>query len=172
MLVGIDALSGSSETVAGQLAVVAAACCYAFSAILTRRLSGVSALVYSAMTLLTGSLCLLPLALLLDHPWSLSPPPEAIYALLFLGLVPTALAFLLRFQIVQQVGATFMSMVAYLIPLFAVFWGWLLLSQVPPVRAWLALGLICGGLYVSRLRQTPSPDGHISRRRKSSNKAQ
>jgi drug/metabolite transporter (DMT)-like permease len=163
VLVGADVLSGSSNSVFGQLAVVAAACCYAFSAILTRKLAGISALTYSAMTLLAGSVCLVPLAAALDRPWLLTPPTEALLAMLFLGLVPTALAFLLRFQIVQQVGATFMSMVAYLVPLFAVLWGWLLLSQIPPPRAWLALGLICLGLYVSRASQR-------ARRRRSSSK--
>lgn len=152
VLVGMDALAGTSSSVVGQLAVVAAASCYALSAILTRKLAAISALSYSAATLLAGSACLVPLAVLLDRPWSLSPPPAALAALLFLGLVPTALAFLLRFQIVQQVGATFMSMVAYLVPLFAVFWGWLLLSQVPSTRAWLALVLISAGLYVTRRR--------------------
>ncbi len=163
VLVGVDVLRGSSASVFGQLAIVGAACCYAGSAILTRKLSSISALTYSATTLLAGTACLAPLAVLLDRPWSLDPPREALLAVLFLGLVPTALAILLRFQIVQRVGATFMSMVAYLIPLFAVFWGWLLLSQVPPPRAWLALGLICLGLYVSRLPQRIRRRGSASK---------
>jgi len=158
LLVGYDAVIGSSESLIGQLAVVGAAACYATSAILTRFVASVPPLVNSAIVLATAACYMVPTALWVDDSWGLQPAASPLLAVLWLGLFPTALAYLLRFQIIQTVGATFMSQVSYLVPPFAILWGWLILSQVPPGRAWIALALILGGLYVSRLgtRRQPS----------------
>ena len=75
--------------------------------------------------------------------------------MLFLGAVPTAAAFALRFHIVATVGATFVAQVSYLTTLFGVFWAWLVLAHVPDGEAWLALCLILAGLAVSRLPSRP-----------------
>jgi drug/metabolite transporter (DMT)-like permease len=150
VLVGADVLGGHQRPVFGQLAVMSAAACYAISAVITRHVAHVPPLMNSAIVLGTAALYMVPLALAVDHPWELQPSYAASLTLLFLGLVPTALAYLLRFQIVQFVGATFMSQVSYLVPLFAVFWGWLFLDQVPLRRSWVALALILTGVYISR----------------------
>ncbi len=152
VLVGVDALAGLDETVLGQLAVMGAATCYAISGIITRKTDYVPPLVNSAVVLLTAACYMVPLALIIDgvpHP---VPDLKPILALGFLGLVPTALAYLLRFQLIQQVGVVFISQVSYLVPLFAVFWGWLFLAEVPSPSAWVALGMILVGINVSRLR--------------------
>ena len=49
--------------------------------------------------------------------------------ILYLGLFPTALAFQLRYHITKTSGPVFLSYVAYLIPIFAIIWGFLLLSE-------------------------------------------
>lgn len=152
-LIGTDALQGENDAVIGQLAVALAALCYAVSSLLTRRLSHLPSLVSSAGTLITGALISLPTLTLTSLPqnlnWAEHWPAAA--ALLWLGLSATALAYLLRVQLIQRIGTTFMSQVAYLIPLFAVFWGWLFLDERPAASAWLALGLILAGMAASRL---------------------
>ena len=152
VLVGLDALAGAKAGVLGQLAVMGAAACYALSGVLTRRVAHVPPLVNAATVLITATVYMVPLALLVDRPWQAMPGGEALLALGFLGLVPTGLAYLLRFQIITAVGATFMSQVSYLVPLFAVFWAWLFLSEVPSVGGWAALALILIGINISRLR--------------------
>ena len=72
-------------------------------------------------------------------------------ALGFLGLVSTAFAYFLRFQLILRVGVVFVSQVSYLVPLFAVLWGWLFLAEMPTVSIWVAFGLILMGINVSRL---------------------
>jgi drug/metabolite transporter (DMT)-like permease len=154
LLVGYDAVFGRSESLAGQMAVIGATACYGVSAILTRHVASVPPLVNSAIVLASAACYMVPAALLIDHTWALQPAPTPLLAVVWLGLFPTALAYLLRFQIIQAVGATFMSQVSYMVPMFAILWGWLFLSQVPPGRAWIALTLIMGGLYLSRRPST------------------
>lgn len=151
VLIGVEALDGSIEAVQGQLAVVLAVSCYISASILTRRLGELSSLVSSAAILFSAALYMFPLAVLIDPPRALPGLPAGL-AILFLGIVPTALAYLLRIQIVQQVGSIFLSQVSYLIPLFAIFWGWLFLAEVPRTSAWIALALITTGLVVSRMK--------------------
>ena len=152
LLVGIDAVAGAKAGVLGQLSVMGAAACYALSGVLTRRVAHVPPLANAATVLITATLYMVPLALLVDRPWQAAPGLEAVLALVFLGLLPTGLAYLLRFQIIAAVGATFMSQVSYLVPLFAVLWGWLFLSEIPATSGWVALALILAGINVSRLR--------------------
>ncbi|MFC1664981.1 DMT family transporter [Pseudomonadota bacterium] len=150
VLVGVDVLSGQTDTLLAKLAIIAASSCYAFAATLTRKVAHITPLVGSAAVLCSTACFALPLALWIDQPWKLTPSPIPIIALLFLCLVPTSLAYLLRFQLILKTGATFMSQVSYLVPLFAVLWAWLFIGEVPGRNAWLALVLILIGIYISR----------------------
>lgn len=151
VLVGFDALTGAADSVIGQASVVAAAACYSIAGLLSRRLGHVPALANAAGVLIAASLYMVPLALVVDRPWRFALDGETVLAVLFLGLVPTGIAYVLRFKLLIAVGLTFMTQVSYLIPLFAVFWAWLFLSEVPGPAGWLALVLILLGIAVSRL---------------------
>jgi drug/metabolite transporter (DMT)-like permease len=61
------------------------------------------------------------------------------------------MASLVRVKLVQKVGIQFMSQVAYLIPIFAIFWSWIFLNEIPKLTAWIALFLILSGLLVRKL---------------------
>lgn len=139
-----------SGSLAGMLVVVLAAACYSLSAILVRKLAGMPSLVMVASSLTVASLILLPVLLWWYPPWHQTYQTSTISALLFLAIGPTATAYVLRVRIVKSSGAVFMSNVGYLIPLFAVFWGWLFLSQKPSVVMWLSLALIFTGLAVGQ----------------------
>ncbi len=152
-LVGVEALTGERASLLGQLAVLGASVCYALSGFLTRKLSHLDPRVSAGGVLLTASLYLLPAMLLLERPWELRPTPEALSALIFLGLVSSGVAYLLRFQLIRDTGAVFMSQVSYLVPVFGVFWAWLFLAQVPEETAWVALALVLLGINVSRLKR-------------------
>lgn len=152
---GVFVLLGSSvmqggDGLSGMLAVILAGCCYAMSSLLIRRLKGMPALLLVAGTLVAGSAAMLPALLLISPPWEQSWHGPTTLALLFLALGPTAVAYVLRARIVQINGAVYMSNVGYLIPLFAVLWGWLFLSQQPDLTLWLALILILGGVALGQ----------------------
>jgi drug/metabolite transporter (DMT)-like permease len=149
ILVGSDALSGGGRLLA-QLAIVAAAFCYAAGGVITRRIAHLPTQMAAGTILLAAVAYTLPLALLLDRPWRVEVGAEAAGAVLYLGLASTGLASLIRFQIIREAGATFMAQVNYLVPLFGVFWAWLFLSQTPTWSAWAALALILVGTNVTR----------------------
>lgn len=152
VLMGPVAMAGASSSLWGQLALIGAATGYATSGVLSRFVPRVSPLVSSALVLATAGVYMIPLALWLEQPWGFQPSARGLSMILYLGVVPTALAYLLRFMLIRRVGAGFMGQVGYLIPFFAVFWAWLFLDQVPALQTWLALGLILTGINISRLQ--------------------
>lgn len=148
--------SQGGGSVSGMLAVVMAGCCYSMSSLLIRRLTGMPILLLVAGTLVAGCVVMVPLLLVLHPPWHQDWHMNTLSALLVLALGPTAIAYVLRAQIVQINGAVYMSNVGYLIPLFAMLWGWLFLSQQPTLAMWIALTLILAGIAVgqrSKVRQ-------------------
>lgn len=155
VLVAPGLVGGIDAALIGQAAVLIASASYAVANLLTRRLTGLATPMMSAgVTLGSAALYMVPLALLIDRPWQAAPPAwGSVAAVVVLGLFPTALAYLLRFRLISQVGTTFSAQVAYLIPLFGVGYGWLFLAERPGATAFLALALILSGIAVSRLRR-------------------
>lgn len=152
VLVGPAALGGLGEHLAGQLAVIAAAGCYSLSGVLLRRLDPrlpTEAVALGALA--CGAALALAVSLAFEQPWQAAPGPPALAAVAFLGVVSTGIAFLVRFRLIVAVGYTFVSFTGYLVPVFGVLWGALLLGESLEPRAFAALGLILLGLAVSRL---------------------
>ncbi len=75
---------------------------------------------------------------------------ESFLPILYLGIFPTAIAFQLRYYITKTSGPVFLSYVAYLIPIFAIIWGFLLLSEEIYATSILGIFLILFGIYVGR----------------------
>lgn len=153
LLLGLGARQGQGS-LAGMLVVIMASACYSLSSLLIRRLNGMNTLLLVAASLAAGAIMLLPIMLFMYPPWQQSYHSASLIALASLAIGPTAIAYVLRAQIVQLNGAVFMSNVGYLIPLFAVLWGWLFLSQKPSFVMWLALSLILGGIAVGQWRKS------------------
>lgn len=146
VLVGADALAGLGADVAAQLAVAAAALCYAVSTVYARRLVDVPPVVTSAATLIAATVFMAPASLMVDAPWTLAPDATALLALAVLGIPATAGGMLIFFTLIRNAGATVASLVNYMIPLMGVFWGWLVLDEGLTLQAGLALALILAGV--------------------------
>lgn len=133
----------------GSLAIVASAICYAVATVFARRhMSGYAPLVSSLGQVGTGWVFLLVTSLAIEGPLT---PPVSLRSLgvaAFLGAVSTALAYLIYYRLVRNIGATRTSMNSFVIPLFGVFWGWLILDERLGWHAFLALGLIVVGLVL------------------------
>jgi len=109
-------------------ACVAATMLYAFSAHFSKRyLATVPPLAVAAGSQLAAALMLAPAALAL-HPATL-PSPRAWGALLCLGALCTALAYVLFFRLIARVGAAKTMAVPFLVPAFGVLWGVLFLGE-------------------------------------------
>ncbi len=75
---------------------------------------------------------------------------ESVLPILYLGFFPTAIAFQLRYHITKTSGPVFLSYVAYLIPIFAIIWGYILLYENINYNSVIGIILILCGVYVGR----------------------
>ena len=75
---------------------------------------------------------------------------ESVLPILYLGLFPTAIAFLLRFHIISKAGPIFLSYVAYLIPIFAIFWGFVFLNEKINLSTTIGVILVLLGVFISQ----------------------
>jgi drug/metabolite transporter (DMT)-like permease len=136
---------GGWWAVAGTLAVVSAAFCYAIANLYAQgRFAETSALVIAAGASLTGGLMLLPLGLV-QLPDAV-PSAMALGSVAALGIFGTALALLLYYRILTSYGAARASLVTYLIPPVAVVYGVTILDEDMSLAAILGLALILGGV--------------------------
>ena len=99
-------------------------------------------MVASAGSLLGGGLVIVPFALM-RLPQEM-PSPVSWGSALVLALFCTSLAFVFFFKLIQRSGATVATSVTFLIPFFAIFWGWLFLDEevTPQMIAGLVVTLI------------------------------
>lgn len=146
-------LGGQGETLLAQLAVLLAACCYAINTIIARHKPASDAWSTSALVLGMACLLTLPLALLpAESAWPTGLSSAALWAVVVLGVLCTALGSVVYFTLVAAAGPTFLSLINYLIPLWAVAIGLLFLGERPEWNHLLALGMILLGVGVSQRR--------------------
>lgn len=163
VLIGPAAFEGFTDTLAGQLLVVAAGLCYAIAAVYGRRFKGMSPLAISTGQLTCGTLILIPVVLAADTPWQYDPSLGVWASLLALGVLSTAGAYLLYFKLLASAGATNTLLVTLLVPIGAVVWGFVFYREPVTLEMVAGTGLIFLGLLVidGRLfariaRQTPA----------------
>ncbi|MCC1494559.1 DMT family transporter [Cognatishimia sp. F0-27] len=151
LLIGGQAFdsTGAALEGAGRAACLGAACCYAVSSIVMRRLPPIDPIGLSAATLLIGAGFVIPLAWAVEGPPPL-PDTKTLWVLLVLGLIPTAGANLLRVLVIRSAGPVFMSLVNYQVPMWSVLLGVLVLGEAAPASLLLALALILCGVFLSQ----------------------
>ena len=150
VLVFWDLLESGTGNLWGQLAVMAAGCSYATSSVISRRLTHLPMISTSAATMVSACIYMVPLAFLLEDPLPADVSGKAVFALIYLGVIATALAFTLRFFIIRANGAVFMSLVGYLVPLFGVLWSGLYFADAIRLQTLISLGLIMLGIAITR----------------------
>lgn len=148
VLIGIDSLKGFGIHVLGQIAVLFASLSYAFSAIYGRRFQDISPPVVAAGMVSCSAVMLLPMALIFEEPFGLSPSLTAIGALLGLAVISTSLAYLIFFRILASAGATNSMLVTFLVPVSAILLGVFILGERPEWNAFLGMFLIFTGLLL------------------------
>ena len=151
IMIGSAALQSWSVTIPAQLAVLGAAVSYAFSGVYGRRFKamGVPPLATAAGQVMASSAVLLPLALLVDHPWALPlPSMSTVASLLGLALVSTAFAYILFFRLLARAGATNVVLVTFLVPVSAILLGVLVLDETLEPRHMAGMALIGVGLIL------------------------
>jgi drug/metabolite transporter (DMT)-like permease len=105
---------------------------------------------FGAAALTLAACMALPVAVAVEEPFGTVPGWQAAAALLYLGLVPTALATLMLLTVINSAGPGFFSLVNYQVPVWAVIFGAAVWGEEPGPRLALALVLIAAGLAIAQ----------------------
>jgi len=149
VMIGPVALQGFGADLLAQLACLAAALSYAFAGVFGRRFRalGLAPLQTALGQVAASSMLLVPLALLVDRPWTLQMPGHATWlSVIGLAVLSTALAYGLYFRILARAGATNVLLVTFLVPVSAILLGALVLSERLQARHFAGMALIGTGL--------------------------
>jgi len=121
---------------------------YVIGGLLTLKISNKKNENVTASILIWGTLVLLPITFFMEQPWNLSPRLDSTISLLYLGFFSTGIAWLLRFYILKHNGLVFQSQVAYLIPIFGVILGFLILGELITPKVIISLITVIIGIYI------------------------
>lgn len=149
MMIGPAALGGLGSNLVAQLAVLGAALSYSLAGVFARRFKrmGVAPIVTAIGQVSAASIMLVPLSLLVDHPWTLTMPGLDVWAAIVgIALVSTALAYVLFFRILETAGVTNLMLVTFLIPVSAILLGAMFLGETLEPKHFLGMTLIAAGL--------------------------
>ncbi|MEM6972227.1 MAG: DMT family transporter [Pseudomonadota bacterium] len=154
VLIGPDAVfglgSGGSVAILAQLACLTVALCYAAGSITSKRAPDRGLIAFSTAALSLAAAITMPLALALDDTLQVMPSWQAVAAIAYLGLVPTAFATVMLFAVIRSAGPGFLALVNYQVPVWAVIFGAVFLGETPSPRLGIALVMIAAGLAVSQ----------------------
>ena len=155
LVVGVESVQTVGQLL-GALAMVGAAASYGLSSFVVKRRYGhLAAMQTSLVSILVTTVLTLPLALA-TLP-SAMPGARAVLSVLVLGAVGTALAFVIFYKLINEVGAGRASLVSYLAPGVALFYGALLLDEAITPAAIAGLVMILGGVALAGRRRRVSP---------------
>ena len=132
-----------------QLACITASLCYALAAVWARRFRrmGLSPMSVTTGQLTAGALMMLPLAFVVDQPWTQPLPPITAWgAIVALALLCTAFGYVLYFRLIDRAGATNALLVTLLVPPVAILLGSMFLGETLAPQDFIGLGLIAVGL--------------------------
>ncbi len=123
---------------------------YVIGGLLTLKISKKKNENVTASILIWGTLVTFPITMIIEQPWNFSPRLDSTISLIYLGIFPTGIAWLLRFQILKKNGLVFQAQVAYLIPIFGVILGYIFLNEIITTKVLIALIAVIVGIYFVR----------------------
>ncbi|HYV87270.1 MAG TPA: DMT family transporter [Candidatus Polarisedimenticolia bacterium] len=147
LIVGFTALQGLGSETMATLAIVAATICYAGAALFGRQFRGLDPMLPAAGSLIAGSIILIPISLIVDRPWTLSPSAESLAALMALAVFCTALALVIYFRLLEMVGPLGTVAQAYLRVPIGVAIGLAFMGESLAPTAGIGLVLVIAGVF-------------------------
>tara|TARA_Y100001978_G_scaffold201213_1_gene219044 strand:- start:588 stop:1463 length:876 start_codon:yes stop_codon:yes gene_type:complete len=97
-----------------------------------------------------ASIILLPLTMIFEQPWNSTPSVLSVISVVYLGLVSTGLAWLLRFSILKKNGLIFQSQVSFLIPIFGIILGYIFLKELITPKIIVSVILVLIGIFLAK----------------------
>ena len=121
---------------------------YVVGGLLTIKISNKKNENVTASILIWATLFLIPITIFTEKPWNLNPSIDSTISLIYLGVVATGLAWLLRFRILKTNGLVFQAQVAYLIPIFGIILGYIFLKELITPRVLISVAAVIIGIYL------------------------
>ncbi len=121
---------------------------YSIGGILTLKIKNKGNENVTTSTTIWSLIFLLPMSIFFERPWLSVPSTQSTLALVYLGVIATGFAWLLRFKILSTNGLIFQTQVAYLIPIFGIFFGFFVMDELITWRVFLSLTIIILGIFI------------------------
>ena len=129
------------------LLILLGSTCYVVGGVLTLKISKKKNENVTGSILIWAVIILIPLSSFIEQPWNLNPRLDSTISVIYLGLVSTGLAWLLRFRILVRNGLIFQSQVSYLIPIFGTILSYIFLKELITIKILVALIAVIVGIY-------------------------
>ncbi len=132
------------------LLILLGSTCYVVGGVLTLKISKKKNENVTGSILIWAIIILIPLVSFIEQPWNLTPRLDSTVSVIYLGLVSTGIAWLLRFRILVNNGLIFQSQVSYLIPIFGTILSYIFLKELITTKVLISLIAVSVGIYFVR----------------------
>ena len=129
------------------LLILLGSTCYVIGGVLTLKISKKKNENVTGSILIWATIILIPLVSFIEQPWNVTPRLDSTVSVIYLGLVSTGLAWLLRFRILVNNGLIFQSQVSYLIPIFGTILSYIFLKELITTKVLISLIAVSVGIY-------------------------
>ena len=147
VLITSGGLTGAGSSITGELALLGAAFSYGCGAVYARRnVRGLAPMIPAVFQVTFAAIITAVLALIFEHPWTVTPDLQAIFSILWLGILGSGLAYLAVFRLFAAWGATRTTTVAYVIPVVGIVLGYLVLAEPVDARIVFGTALVIAGI--------------------------
>ena len=132
------------------LLILLGSTCYVIGGVLTLKISKKKNENVTGSILIWAIIILLPLVSFIEQPWNTIPRLDSTISVIYLGLVSTGIAWLLRFKILVNNGLIFQSQVSYLIPIFGTILSYIFLKELITSKVLISLAAVSIGIFFVR----------------------
>lgn len=158
VVVGFDPAALAGNELLAEIALIAAAASYAIGGVYARRfVHGLRPMIPAVFQVAFALVMTAIPAVLLERPWERGITFDAAFAVIWLGLLGSGAAYLIFFRLLRSWGATRTSLVAYLLPIWGIVLGALVLSEPIDARLLVGTALVIGGIALVNARRTLRP---------------
>ena len=140
----------NENNILSALLILLGSTCYVIGGVLTLRISKKKNENVTGSILIWAVIILIPIVSFAEQPWNINPRLDSTISVIYLGLVSTGIAWLLRFKILVKNGLIFQSQVSYLIPIFGTILSYIFLKELITFKVLISLIAVSVGIYFVR----------------------
>tara|TARA_A100001388_G_scaffold183145_1_gene137297 strand:+ start:224 stop:1123 length:900 start_codon:yes stop_codon:yes gene_type:complete len=140
----------NENNILSALLILLGSTCYVIGGVLTLRISKKKNENVTGSILIWAVIILIPIVSFAEQPWNINPRLDSTISVMYLGLVSTGIAWLLRFKILVKNGLIFQSQVSYLIPIFGTILSYIFLKELITFKVLISLIAVSAGIYFVR----------------------